>query len=177
MVVFVANAGHKPPHGVGGGVSSLNLRQVGGCGFKATWPHPSSPVQRGPRELRPVENRSTAHGARAHWRPWRGCLRCQRRTRSTPHRWRRRIFIETASGTGCSARARWPHPTSPVPRCQCELRPVENRRTTHGALADSWRGCLRCQCSNAGRAPPHAVDRGVSSLKSRQVGGCGFEVA
>ena len=38
------------------------------------------------RALRPVENRPTAHGIRAHWRTWRGCLCGPRASRSTPRR-------------------------------------------------------------------------------------------
>ena len=48
--------------------------------------------------LRPVEIRSSAHGARACWRTWRCCLRVQRGARSTPRRWPRLFFIDTATG-------------------------------------------------------------------------------
>ena len=51
-----------------------------------------------PRALRPVENQPTAHGARARWGTWRGCLRGQHATRSTPRRWLRLFFTEHAPG-------------------------------------------------------------------------------
>ena len=50
----------------------------------------------GPRELCPVENRPTAHGARARWRTLRGCLRGQRQAHPTPLRWPRLFFNDTA---------------------------------------------------------------------------------
>ena len=54
--------------------------------------------RRGSRALRPVESRPTAHGARACWRTWRGCLRGQRGARYTPRRWPRLFFTDTAPG-------------------------------------------------------------------------------
>ena len=49
----------------------------------------------GPRALCPVENKPTAHRARAHWQTWRGGLRGQRGARSTPRRWPRPFFTDT----------------------------------------------------------------------------------
>ena len=45
-----------------------------------------------------MENKLTAHGARARWRTWRRCLRGQRRARSIPRRWSRPFFNDTARG-------------------------------------------------------------------------------
>ena len=98
VVVSAANAGRAPPHAVGRGSSAPTPRQVGGCGFEASWPKLPNPVPRGPRALRPVENRPTAHGASALWRTWRGCLRGERAPRSTPRRWPRLFFTDTAPG-------------------------------------------------------------------------------
>ena len=45
-----------------------------------------------------MENQPTAHRARARWRTWRRCLRGQRGPRSTPRRWPRLFFTDTAPG-------------------------------------------------------------------------------
>ena len=80
------NARRAPSHAVGQGASSTTLRQVGDGGFETSWSLKSAPVPRDRRSLRLVENRSSAHGAHAFWRTWRGCLRGQRAPRSAPHR-------------------------------------------------------------------------------------------
>ena len=93
-----------------------------------------------------MQNRPTAHGARARWRTWRGCLRGQRRACSTPHRWPRLLFNDTALGrrlqlcdsatvaSGFSA----PRPARASPRGEPVIRPRSKR-----ALAElawfSWR--------------------------------------
>ena len=159
MVVFAANARRAPPHAVGRGSSSPTPRQVGGCGFETSWPSPLTPVPRGPRALRPVENRPTAHGARARWRTWRGCLRGQRATRSTPRRWPRLFFTDTAPGRRLRLRNVVANRLTPVARDPRALRPVENRPTAHGARARwrTWRGCLRGQ--RATRSTPRRWPR------------------
>ena len=68
VVVCAANAGRAPPYTVGRGSSSPTPRQVGGCGFEMFWSQRLKSVPLGPCALRPVDNRSTAHGAHAHWR-------------------------------------------------------------------------------------------------------------
>ena len=98
VVVCAANAERAPPHAVGRGSSSTTLRQVGGCRFAAPRPELLAPVPCVPCALRPVTNRPSAHGARARWQTWRGCLRGQRRARSTPRRWPRLLFNDTAPG-------------------------------------------------------------------------------
>ena len=98
MVVFAANAGCAPPHAVGRGTSSSTPRLVGGCGFNEAESKFMSPVPRGPRAVRPVENQPSAHGACARWRSWRGCLCGQRGARYTPRRWPRLFFTDTAPG-------------------------------------------------------------------------------
>ena len=70
----------------------------GGSGFASLWTWFPSPIPRGPRALRPVENRPTVNGARARWRTLRGCLCSQRRARSTPHRVPRILITDTAPG-------------------------------------------------------------------------------
>ena len=159
VVVFAANARRAPPHAVGRGSSSPTPRQVGGCGFETSWPPRSNPVPRGPRALRPVENRPTAHGARARWRTWRGCLRGQRATRSTPRRWPRLFFTDTAPGRRLRLRNVVTTAFDSVPRDPRALRPVENRPTAHGARARwrTWRGCLRGQ--RATRSTPRRWPR------------------
>ena len=142
VVVFAANARRAPSHAVGRGSSSPTPRQVGGCGFETTWPTRASPVARGPRALRPVENQPTAHGARARWRTWRGCLRGQRAARSTPRRWPRLFFTDTAPGRRLRLRnvvtaafeSRGARPARASPRGE----PADRPRSTR-ALADlAW---------------------------------------
>ena len=116
-------------------------------------------MARDPRALRPVENRPTAHGARARWRTWRGCLRGQRATRSTPRRWPRLFFTDTAPGRRLRLRNVVTSRSTPVARGPRALRPVENRPTAHGARARwrTWRGCLRGQ--RATRSTPRRWPR------------------
>ena len=55
-------------------------------------------MPRGPRALRPVENRPTAHGARTRWRTWRGCICSQRGASSIPRRWPRLRYNAPSPG-------------------------------------------------------------------------------
>ena len=121
--------------------------------------------------LRPVENRSTAHGECARCRTSRGCLCGQRATRSTPRRWPRLFFTDTAPGR----RLRLRHVTTPrsapvhEPRA---LRPVENRPTAHIARTRwrTWRDCFRGQsatCSTPRRWPRHFFPDIVPSRRLR----------
>ena len=127
--------------------------------LRSVVPLRSTPVARGPRALRPVENRPTAHGARARWRTWRGCLRGQRATRSTPRRWPRLFFTDTTPGRRLRLRNVVTCVRAPVARDPRALRPVENRPTAHGARARwrTWRGCLRGQ--RATRSTPRRWPR------------------
>ena len=99
-------------------------------------------MARGPRALRPVENQPTAHGARARWRTWRGCLRSQRAARSIPRRWPRLFFTDTAPGRRLRLRNVVTYASDSVARGPRALRPVENSRPPTGstrALADlAW---------------------------------------
>ena len=61
VVVFAANAGRTPPLAVGRGNSAPAPRQVGGVRLEAIRPQFLNPVPRGPRALRPVENRPSVH--------------------------------------------------------------------------------------------------------------------
>ena len=158
VVVFAANARRAPPHAVGRGSSSPTPRQVGGCGFGTSCLRISTPVARGPRALRPVENRPTAHGARARWRTWRGCLRGQRATRSTPRRWPRLFFTDTAPGRRLRLRHVAKLRSAPVRATRARFAPWRTRPTAHRARARwrTWRGCLRGQratCSTPRRWP------------------------
>ena len=98
VVVFAANAERTPSHAVGRGSTStktspgrrLRLRIFVTLAFEI--------VPRGPIALRPVENKPIAHGACARWRTWRRCLRVQHGARSTPRRWPRLSFNDTARG-------------------------------------------------------------------------------
>ena len=78
VVVFEANAGRAPPHTVGRASTSPTPRQVGGCGFMMTQLKFSNAIPRESRALRSVDNRPSAHRARARLRSWRGCLCSQR---------------------------------------------------------------------------------------------------
>jgi len=100
----------------------------------------SNPVPHGPCALRPVENRPTSHGAHVRWRTWRGCLRGQRATRSTPSRWPRLLRTDTAPGrrlwhrrlVSTPSELRAARPVCASPRGKFALRPRSTR-----ALADS----------------------------------------
>ena len=104
-------------------------------------------MPRGPRALCPVEIRSSAHGARARWRTWRCCVCGQRGASSTPHRWTRIFFNDTAPGRRLRLRAvvmaipskscgAWP--ARALPRGEPADRPQSTR-----ALADLALLCLR----------------------------------
>ena len=160
MVFFEANPGRAAPHAVGRGSSAPKPRQVGGCGFETKSPKLPNPAARGPRALHPVENRPTAHGARARWRTWRGCLRGQRGASSTPRRWTRLFRTATApcrrlrlqNNASEASESRGSRPTR-------ALRLVENRPTAHGARTRwrTWRGCLRGQ--RVARCTPRRLPR------------------
>ena len=62
-VVCAANSRRAPPHAVGRSSSPPKPCQVGGCGFGKSLPAVSSPVARGPRALRHVENQPTVQKA------------------------------------------------------------------------------------------------------------------
>ena len=55
-------------------------------------------MRRGPRALRPVENRPIALRARLRWPTWRGCLRNHCGARSIRHRVPRRLLTDIAPG-------------------------------------------------------------------------------
>ena len=65
LVVVRANSRRAPPKLVGRGSAARPPHYVGGCGFKPSAILRLTPVVRGPRAHRHVENRPTAHGARA----------------------------------------------------------------------------------------------------------------
>ena len=95
-----------------------------------------------------MENLPTAHGARARWRTWHGCLRSQIGAHSTPRHWTRLFFTGIVAGWRLRLRdvvievseSRGARPRAP--------RPVKNRPSAHGVRTrwrTSWRGCLRGQ--------------------------------
>ena len=156
------------------GSFSPTPRQVGGCGCGTTWPQQPIPVPRGPRALRPVENRPAAHRARARWRAWRGCLRSQHGARSNPRHWSRLFVSDTAPCwrmrlrnvviIAYRSRGAWPARASP------RKEPADHPRSTRaGGLG------VVIFTANAGRAPPYAVGRSSSSPTPRQDGGCNSE--
>ena len=113
----------------------------------------------GPRALRQVENYPTAHKARARWQTWRGCLRGQLATRSTPCRWPRLFFIVTSRFRRLRLRSaifkafefRGIWITRTLPRGE----PADRPRSTHRALR-SWLGCLRAQLATCSTPTPLA---------------------
>ena len=98
-------------------------------------------MPRGTLTLRPVENRLTAHGARARWRTWRGCLRGQRAAlHPTPlaeallQRHRARSAAEVSVPHGHSVQI----PCRAAPRAAPRGKPADCPRSTR-ALADlAW---------------------------------------
>ena len=99
-------------------------------------------MPRGLRALCSAEYCPTAHGARARWRTWRGCLLGQRTTRSTPRRWPRLFCTDSAPGRRLRLRmlvaivlkSRVTRPTRASPRGEPTHRPRSTR-----ALADlAW---------------------------------------
>ena len=137
--VFAANAGRTPSHAIGRGSSSPTPRLVGGCGFATLWPQVSNPMPCGPPALGPVENRLTAHGACARWQTWRGCFRGQCGAHTSPRRWPRLFFSDTAPGRRIRLRVfvakmlqfRAARPARASPRAEPAGRPQSTR-----ALAD-----------------------------------------
>ena len=109
--------------------------------------------------LRPVENRPTAHEARARWRSLRGCLCSQRGALSIPRCWPRLHFNGFMPCGGSGFASLWTWFPSPIPRGPRALRPVENRPTVNGARA-RWRTLRGCLCSQRrARSTPHRVPR------------------
>ena len=149
MVVFAANARRAPPHAVGRGSTAPTLHQVGGCGFKVSWSPSLTSLACSPRALRPVENRPTAHRARARWRTWRGCLRGQRATLPTPRRWPRLFRTDTAPGRRLRLRDSVATTFDSRAARPARVSPMKNRSTAHEARARcaerTWRGCVRGQ--------------------------------
>ena len=93
-VVMWANSRQAPPQLHGHGSAAWPPHQVGGCGFKTSLSPRSTPVARDTRAHRPVDNRTTAHGA--HVRTARCRLSCG--ARSSVIRWPRLGRTATASG-------------------------------------------------------------------------------
>ena len=79
------------------------------------------------------------------WPTWRGCLRGQRATRSTPRYWPQTFFTDTAPGRRAQLRIIMAVVSTTVPRSPRALRPVENGPTALGARPrwKSWCGFLR----------------------------------
>ena len=177
-VVCAANSRRAPPHAVGRGSSPPTPRQVGGCGFEPSLPSLSSPVARGPRALRHVENQPTAHRALVTARCVLGAVVCAANSRrAPPHAVGRGSSPPTPRFVGgCGFESSWPSLSRPVARGARALRHVENQPTAHRALVSARcvLGAVVC-AANSRRAPPHAVGRGSSPPTPRQVGGCGFE--
>ena len=178
-VVCAANSRRAPPHAVGRGSSPPTPRQVGGCGFGTSLPSVSSPVARGPRALRHVENQPTAHRA-CTARCVLGAVVCAANSRrAPPHAVGRGSSPLTPRFVGgCGFESSWPSLSSPVTRGARALRHVENQPTAHRALVSARcvLGAVVC-AANSRRAPPHAVGRSSSPPTPRQVGGCGFETS
>ena len=148
LVVVWANSRRAPPQLVGRGSAARPPHQVGGCGFEPSVVPRLTPLARGPRAHRPVENRTTAHGARTQHcavRTWLWCgptrdaLLPSSLAEALPHG--HRIRSAAAASDRRCYRAR-----SPVARGPRAHRPVENRTTAHGARARTARCGLGCVC-------------------------------
>ena len=134
---------------------------------------PSS-MARGPRALHPVENQPTAHRARTALRTWRGCLRSQLATLSTPRRWPRLSLTDTAPGRRLQLENdmfRGSYSVACGPRA---LRHMKNQPPDHRARAHCGLGAV-VFAANSQRAPAHAVDRSFAPLTPRGFDGCGFK--
>ena len=124
-----------------------------------------------------MENQSTAHGAHAHWRTWRGCLRGQRATRSTPRCWPRIFFADTSPGRRrrlgnvvlgpFGSRAARPARASP------RGEPADLPRSTRALTDLAWLS------SRPTRDGLHlrAVGRGSTAPTPRYVGGGGWQTS
>jgi len=138
-------------------------------------------VPHGPCALCAVENRPSGHGALARWRTWRGCLRGQRATVSTLHRWPRLFRTDTVPGGRLRLRSLIITASSPVPHGPCSLRPVEDRPTSHGVHAGwrtgvnvRWRIWCGCLCGQRkSYSTPH-LGHGSFSPTPSHVGGSEF---
>ena len=137
----------------------MTLRQVGDCGLETLRPPPPNPVLRGPRALRPVADRPSAHGARLRWRTWHGYSRGQRGMRFTSHRRPRIFFTDTATGRRMRLQTNIAETYGSRAARSRAFRPVADRPSAHGARSRwrSWRGCLRGQCGV--RSTPHRWPR------------------
>ena len=173
-VDLAVNAGRAPSHAIRRGFRSPTPRQVGSCGFEATWSQLSNPVPCAPRALCPLKNWPTAHQTRLRLRTWRGCLHGHRGAHSTPHRWPRLFCTDTAPGQRLRLRNNVTTASeSSVTRSACAS-PMENRPTATEHARAGGLGEVDLAVS-AGRAPSHANRRGSCSPTPRQVGGCSFE--
>ena len=178
LVVFAANVPRAPTQAAGPRLFFTDTARGRRMRVQRAVVTAVGPVARGAHALRPVECRPTAHGARARWRTWRGCLRGQPATGSIPRRWLRLFFTDTAPGRrlrlrNLKATAFGSFAARPAHASLHE----KKRPTALGARVHwrTWRGCLRVFAANAQRAPSHAVGRGSSSPTPRQVSACGFE--
>ena len=135
-------AQRAPSLTVGRGLAAPTPPQVGGCSFETSRPPRSAPVARGPRALRPVENRPRAHGVRTSSQDLAWLLRSQRGARSTPRRWPRLFFINTAPGWRLRLRnvvatafgSRGARPTCASPREEPAAGPRSTRSLSDFAL-------------------------------------------
>ena len=170
---FTANAGHAPPHTVDRGSSSPTPRQVSGCGFETAWPQLLNRVPRGPRLLRPVENRPTAHGARVRWRTWcdlssrpmRGAHHSMPLADAVVHRHRDRPAAAASDRRNASV-------PLPYRAARARFAPWRSDRPPTGHARAG--GPEVFFAVNPGRTPPHAIGRGSFPSTPRQVGGCGL---
>ena len=112
-----------------------------------------------------MENRPTAHGARAHWRTWRGCLCSQRRARSIPRCWPRLHFSASLARSGAAASNLRDH--SIRNPCQAARARFAMWRTGRPPT-EHERACgvgVVVFTANAERSPSHAVGRGSTSTE------------
>ena len=165
VIVLWADAGRALPHVVGRGSTAPTPLQVGGTAFKSSYLMRSNTMARVARALRLVENRPTAHGARAEQRgfgDWGVCVVGQRGARSLPRRrpgldrintatGRRngsRKFLFTAFESHGAHRARFSPrgETADRPRSTCALADLEwlsSRPSRNGLHPRRWPGLDR----------------------------------
>jgi len=163
---------------VGRGSAARPPHLVGGCGFGPSVLPRSTPVTYEPRAHRPVENRTTAHGARTPalrgadlivWLgPTRDALLPSSLAEASPVR---PPHLVGGCGFVPSSLPR----STPMARAACSHCPVENRTTAHGALARTALCRLGCVAgANSRRAPAQFVGRGSAARPSHQGGGSDF---
>ena len=131
-----------PAQFVGRGSAAPPPHQVGGCGFGLSVLPRSTPVAHGPHAHRPVENRMTAHGARACTAQCGlGCVAGANSRRAPAQFLGRSSAARPPHQVGCSGfvPSALPRPT-PMARAPCSNRSVENRTTAHGARTPALRG-------------------------------------